>query len=758
VLDDVHWAAKPTLLLLRHLLRAPEALRVLVVATYRDTDLDRTHPLAEMLADLRRAPGVERLALAGLDEQGVIDFLEHTAGHELDDAGMELARVVRDETEGNPFFVGEVLRHLAESGALVFRDGRWTSDLSIDEVGIPEGVREVVGRRLSHLPSETNEVLTVASVVGRDFDMGLLASIAGGEEAVLDALEAAEASGLVASVPGRAASYRFSHALVRSTLYDELTTSRRLRLHRDVARALVERPDAEQRLPELARHFGEAAALGEVDRAIEYCRRAGDAARDELAFEESAAHYERALNALELADEPDPQTRAGLLLGAGEALAASADPRAREVLLRAATVARESHDTVNLVDAALALTGLVVRGGWVDVDAELVALLEEGLRELGDQDADRRALALSALGVALLWDDDAARRRALLEEAADLARRSDNREVLAQVLYRQVHGYDHTDAATVERSKADIVELVGVAEATADPTILLYTHEQQLLRAVMFGDRATADAALLAIENLAIRLRQPAYEAHARILRSAHLLLSGRLDDAEHEITALAAFQAQHQLPPNGPPTLMYRLFYERGRLGEIEPLIADLVESQPAVATWRVALIGVYTNTDQLDLAREQLEIFAAHDFAMVPRNNLWLVTIAGAARTAAIVGMLDVAEWALEAMLPFGDLIAVTGMSYEQPVGMSIGVAAAALGRWAEAEDLFGRALALCERLQAPTFTAATQVAWAQALVERNGPGDVARARELAAPALVTADELGLGRVAELSRRLLD
>ena len=245
----------------------------------------------------------------------------------------------------------------------------------------------------------------------------------------------------------------------------------------------------------------------------------------------------------------------------------------------------------------------------------------------------------------------------------------------------------------------------------------------------------------------------------ARILRSAHLLLSGRLDDAEREIDALASFQTKHQLPPNGPPTLMYRLFYERGRLGEIEPLIAGLVETQPAVATWRIALIGVYTNTDQVDLARAQLEVLAADDFAMVPRNQFWLVTIAGVARTAAMVGMLDLAEWALEAMLPFGDFLAVTGMSYEQPVGMSIGVAAATLGRWDEAEDLFGRALDLCERLQAPTFAAVTRVTWAQALLDHGGPGDGDRARELATSASATADELGLGarRRAEPARARL-
>ena len=758
VLDDVHWAAKPTLLLLRHLLRATASLQLLVVATYRDTDLDRTHPLAEMLADLRREPGVERLALTGLDAQGVAAFLEHTAGHSLEADGIELARVVHAETEGNPFFVGEVLRHLAETGALVLRDGRWTSDLSIDQVGIPEGVREVVGRRLSRLEHSANEVLTIASVVGRDFEISLLASIVpGGEDAVLDAIEAAETAGLVVPVPGRAASYRFSHALVRTTLYDELTTSRRLRLHRDVGRALVDRPDAGSRLPELARHFGEAAALGEVDRAIDYCRRAADSALDELAFEEAAAHYERALGALDLAEEDDLSVRCDLLVAAGRALTAISDQRGVEVLRTATVIARSIGDAGRFADVALTFHYGLAQRGFLATDAELVALLEEALGGLATADADRRALLLSALALALLWDPDMDRRRALVDEALVLARASAVPSVLARVLNGQSYGYDHTDGAIVARGIAEGTELVDLAAEIDNPILLFNAYQHRLAGAIMVGDRLTADADLAAIESIAARLRQPAIETVARILRAAHLLLSGDLDKAETQINALSAFLQQHQLPPNGPASLMYRLYYERGRLGEIESLIAGLVESQPAVVTWRIALAGIYANTDQPDLAREQLEVLAADDFAMVPRNNLWVVTIAGAARTAGAVGALEIAAWALEAMLPFAHCIAVTPVSYEQPVGMSLGTAAAALGRWEQAEQLFGQALDVSKRLGAPTFVAVTQVAWALALINRDQTGDVERAREMATLSLATAEELGLGRVAELSRRVL-
>ncbi len=174
VLDDLHWAAKPTLLLLRHAMRAEWTGRLLIIGTYRDTELGRTHPLADVLADLRREGGAERIALHGLDAEEVAQFVSAAAGHDLDDEGAVLARRIHAETEGNPFFMGQVLRHLVESGAIVERDGRWLPGADTDALGIPEGVREVVGRRLAHLRPETNEILAAAAVVGRDFDHEVL--------------------------------------------------------------------------------------------------------------------------------------------------------------------------------------------------------------------------------------------------------------------------------------------------------------------------------------------------------------------------------------------------------------------------------------------------------------------------------------------------------------------------------------------------------------------------------------------------------
>ncbi|MGH9036363.1 MAG: ATP-binding protein, partial [Acidimicrobiia bacterium] len=177
VVDDLHWAAKPTLLMLRHLIATTGAVKLLVVATYRDSDLTPGHPLAELLADLHREERVERFPIAGLDEDGVRDFLAAAAGHDLEGEDLEVARAVHAETSGNPFFVGEVIGHLRESGAVVRRQGRWVSGVPVADLGIPEGVRDVVGRRLRRLSDAANNVLRSAAVVGVEFDLDVVQSM-----------------------------------------------------------------------------------------------------------------------------------------------------------------------------------------------------------------------------------------------------------------------------------------------------------------------------------------------------------------------------------------------------------------------------------------------------------------------------------------------------------------------------------------------------------------------------------------------------
>ncbi|WP_256999735.1 BTAD domain-containing putative transcriptional regulator [Mycobacterium intracellulare] len=308
ILDDLHWAAKPTLLLLRHLLRFGDHARVQIVGTYRSTDLDRSHPLAAMLADLHRDGTANRLNLGGLDEDDVTTYVAE-AGYDDE----ELAHALASVTGGNPFFLIETLRHVDESG------GVW------DQSTLPQGVREAVSRRLSRLPTETNKALATAAVVGSRFALELVEQVVGDD--LVDAFDEARRAGIVIEEPG--GNYRFNHAIVRQSLLAELASVRRMRLHQRIAATLETLPGADDELlAELAHHYFECAWAGNAAKAVFYCRRAADQAMSRLAYEGAADLYHRALHALEELDDElpdrDDQT-AELLVARCEALLAAGD-------------------------------------------------------------------------------------------------------------------------------------------------------------------------------------------------------------------------------------------------------------------------------------------------------------------------------------------------------------------------------------------------------------------------------------------------
>ena len=238
VLEDLHWADKQSLLLLRHVIASTDPRRLLIVGTYRPTDLDVDHPLTDVLAAMHREPHVQRVDVHGLSDTEVVDLLEAMAGHALDDAGIAFAHAVHRETDGNPFFTNEIVRHLTETGVISQSDdGRWIAapDFSIHDE-LPTSVREVIGRRVARLGMETEQTLRAAAVIGRDFELDLLARVTEqSEDRLLDLLDPAIRAVLIRAASQRPNAFSFSHALVEHTLYDDLGPSRQGRLHLRVA-------------------------------------------------------------------------------------------------------------------------------------------------------------------------------------------------------------------------------------------------------------------------------------------------------------------------------------------------------------------------------------------------------------------------------------------------------------------------------------------------------------------------------------------
>ena len=315
ILDDLHWAATPTIRLLSHLVRAPEQSALLILGTYRESELVRGSPLAEALPDLRRDHAFERISLAGLDEQSVGQLIESSAGIAPPQA---LRHAVHARTEGNPFFIEEIARDLTEAGAEAGGDGEGL--LEAASRGIPEGVRDVIRHRLSRLSTECNGALSIASVIGREFRVDVLERVSDlTADRLLDALDEAVGARVVAETSDAVGRYHFVHALMRETLHEELSAIRRARLHRRIGDVLESDPDVSPLLSELAYHYFEAASVGEATKAVDYAMQAGERAIAHLAYEQAVDHFAMALQALDLTSAPSEQRRCELLLALADA-------------------------------------------------------------------------------------------------------------------------------------------------------------------------------------------------------------------------------------------------------------------------------------------------------------------------------------------------------------------------------------------------------------------------------------------------------
>jgi predicted ATPase len=475
VLDDLHWADRSSLLL-EFVARVLADSRLLLIGTYRDVEVSRHDPLNDTLAELIRQPVTSRLVLRGLSEAEVARCIAAVAGTE---PAPEVIAAVHTQSEGNPFFVGEIARLLVSEDRL---GGQGHLGLSI-----PEGVREVIDRRLNRLTESCNRLLAVAAVEGRDFDLNVVSQVAKlpGVKVLEELDEAADAHLVTetASGPGR---YRFAHALVREVVYAGLRVTERAQLHHLVGEAIERRaqPDLDARLAELAHHFLQGAPIGDADKAVEYATRAGHLALDLLAYEEAAGHFERALKALELAHPGDGHQRCELLLLLGQAQRAASNlTAARASYEQAATVAKRIGAADPLARAALGL-GVEFTVGVVD-DVE-IRLLEEALTALGETDSVLRARVLARLAKALLWTRQEDRRAALSEQAVQVARRVGDPGTLAAVLHDRhmaIWGFANAE------ERLDITgEEIELAEGCGDRDLAVRARASRIANLLELGD------------------------------------------------------------------------------------------------------------------------------------------------------------------------------------------------------------------------------------------------------------------------------
>jgi tetratricopeptide (TPR) repeat protein len=746
VVDDLHWAADPTVLLLKHLVTSNELMHVLVVGTFRDTELSRSHPLVGVLADLRRQPWVDRLALRGLDHDEVTALVEQASGQALDRLGLELADAVFRESDGNPFFVGEILRHLTESGAVVRKAAGWVPTARLDEVTLPASVREVIGERVHRLGDEVRLVLSVAAVIGRDFDVDLLSLVADVPEArLLDALEQATAAAVVAEVAGRADQFRFCHALFRHALYEDLTVLRRARIHQQVAAALEERcgDDPGEQVTELARHWIAAARPVHPAKVVEYARQAGDRAMAQLAPEEGASWYSQALELVRAEAGGDPALEVDLLTALGRAQRQAGQPGFRETLLAASAIARSLGDTERLVRAVLANNRGQQSSAGV-VDEERVEALEAAASALGERQSAERALVLATLAAELAfgdWD----RRRALAGEAIAVARGLGDDATLARVLNVT---YSPLQVPEMLAERLDsTAENLAITARTGDPAERFQALDFRI-RAMRESGRYREIPPLLAeMERLPEELGQPVLRWYITFHTSCLAHVAGRLDDAER--IALEGLQiANDSVQPEA--ALVYAaallpIRRDQGRFGEVVDLIAQQVDANPGIPGFRALLALCHLELDRPEEARPHFALLASDDFAAVPYDMAFSTAMAMLAEVAAGLGDESGAGVLRRRLEPFAGMLVDNGVFTLGSIDRYLGLLAATGGDLDAADRYFAAAAGLHDGIGAPIWSSRTRLNWARMLRRRNSPGDRERAGELLAAALELVRPIG-------------
>jgi class 3 adenylate cyclase len=743
VLDDMHWADKPSLLLLQFLAKELRGSRLMVLGTYRDVELRRQHPLAQTLGELNRENLSQRVLLRGLTANDVKRFVEVTAGTSPSEA---LVQAVYKETEGNPFFVNEIVRLLVADGRLEKAEG--VKDWSVT---IPQSVREVVGRRLDHLSDECNKVLTIGAVIGREFGIKLLEKVAEVKgDRLLEALEEAMAARVIAELPRATDQYWFSHALIRETLYEELSTTRRVRLHRQIGEALEEL-DAEGNLPQLAYHFAEAAPGGDVEKAISYASRAAERALAQTAYEEAVTHFERALQVMELDSTTSDGARCDLIIALGQAQYKSGDVTDSHATFdKAMDIARRLGDGERLGRSVL---GRVEQFTIGIVRDDEIALLEEALSAVGAEDSVLRAKLLSRLGMAVYFRSQDEKQR-YATEAVAIARRLGDKETLAASLFNQLFGqitlWDVKENLRAADEVTRLAEELGAKELLARGFFALAGFS------LIDGDYKAGYAAIDRFEPLAKELRLPQLLWYLGTLRAMQAMGAGRL--AEAESLSLQAFEAGRGADPAN-SFVMYSvqtmvIRREQGRMAEMMGAIRAAVAQFPLIPAYRAALALYFAENGETDEAKREFETLAQDDFAAIPHDGNWpgaMVVLADVCTELADTARAPVLY---DMIAPYSDKCPVVGTIVDcyGSMGRFTAQLAATMGRWDDAERYFEGALEMNLRNNATRAVVWTQCRYAEMLLARDASGDRQKALGLLTKAIDTAQPIGMRRVMDV------
>ncbi len=768
-LDDLHWADKPSLLLLEYVARGLPDSRILIAGAYRDVEVDRVHPLAQTLATLRRVEHCERLAIRSFDAESVSELL---SAIEPSEAGLPgrtaLATLLVEEADGNPFFIHEILNNLVESGKLVYRDGAWSGSIaSIQEMEVPEGAKEVIGRRLSRLSDGCNRMLQRASIMAAGFSWDELRAISEDpEDALLDQLDEALGSHLLTE-RGHLG-YTFTHALIRTTLYEELSGPRRVVLHRRVAESLEQlyAGDIDSHLGKLAAHYL-ASAGGEAQKAIEYSIRAGDRAMELLAWEEAVAHYQRALEAMHVTKAPYVEERCRILLNMADCdrYCGAVSDTILDHLRQAAALARDIPSPQLFALAATKFETAADREE-ADLSGERLALLDEASARLGNEDSAEKALVTAfriraaaaaanaraglPSGGFMAWagaKDEAVLSQA--REALEMAKRVGEKQVII------ISSYFYHSYAWIPENNAERLQVMDEARAVAREA------NHGFLEADILGTRA---ADLLALGDLdefrrnrddfVELIERVGYVAQRYLVAAMEVGLAtaeGRLDVAERRMSEVS------DGTPTGAVVSVGDLFFLRlhqGRLAELEEMWRGIAQQSTGMHIMSAGLTLIKAWSGKPTEAASDLDRLAQEDFRGIPRDFLWTPTLTMLADACAEIGHGTAGTMLYEALLPHrSENAAIVQTVSLGSIARVLGRLSALLERWDEAEQLFETALEANDRMSFHAWAAMTRLNYGDMLLGRASTNS-ARARDRERAVALLQEGLSFAREAGMAK----
>ncbi len=748
VLDDLHAADEPSLLFLEFLARELRGSRLSVVGTYRELEARRDENRSRLLHAAAR--NGHRLPLVGLTLDEVGRLVRGTLGSGTDRSRADdLAGRLFRSTEGNPFFVDEMLRLIAAA-----------PDSEAGDLRLPQGVRDAVRERFRPLSPGCRNVLTVAAVLGREFDLAILDAVVGapGERAAsLGAMGEAQAAGVVERMPDNVGRWTFAHALIQQTLYDQIAPADRARLHWKVAEVLAGQAAVvgDEPVAELAHHALHGLAVGDADKAVEYATRAGHHAASLLAHEVAASYFRQALDALALTNDGDLARRAEILLACAEAEAQAWNTDSAQVTFdRAAAVARElrqrdqSGAAELLARAALGhgRSGIgVPRGGRTDPTQ--VARLEEAIEALGSDQSALRARVLARLAVELYYSEASQRRSEVASEAARLARECGDVSTLAYVICAQ--HFAVWDSPDVERRLALANEAVRIAQRAGEQDTELVARLWRVLDVVEIGDFERWRRELDELETMARALRQPRSICFALTARAMRALWLSRFDEVEalgSEAVAIGQ-RAQDTAALVNYGLQRFEVLRARGAQEELLPEVGLWAQQMPDNPVVDCAHALLYADLGRLDEARRYFELIAADDFAPLRRVNGLCNVICWVAEACARIGDRDSALSLVAELRPrAGANLAFAPRILFGPGSHWLGLMVALRGDLDEAVELFSNSADRSRAAGGLASAAWSDLELSRVLVDRGALGDGERARDLLSRVGSVASEHGL------------